>query len=395
MAKRIAIVGVPFSSNVGDGVIADCLSWGLRTADESLQVVKVDLAGRTAFVDTSESGVLKHVFTRVPVRLQPLLTYAHFGLLRRKKLRQHFERALEGTTAMVLGGGNLIADVQLNFPIKIAILSEALERSGGGTAQLYAVGVGGTWSDLGRRLFIGAMRRMGVSGVSVRDQRSVGLWGRYFTEPTGTVAAEVWDPGIIASDVWPQPVKQRTNKLVGIGVISQKALNLDSNSDVPHVASVDMYRDMVQRLFASGHDVLMFTNGSPEDEEALQEVRLMVAPSVDKDRLTFAPRPRDAVDLAVTVSGCDAIVAHRLHALIVAHSYALPTVALEWDPKVNAFMAKAGRADYTVNVMGSDAGPALETLERSMRNAPAQDDVDAVKAEARQQMAALARAVAE
>jgi polysaccharide pyruvyl transferase WcaK-like protein len=42
------------------------------------------------------------------------------------------------------------------------------------------------------------------------------------------------------------------------------------------------------------------------------------------------------------------IVANRLHAVIVAHAHGIPTVALEWDPKVRAFMDKTGRAAFSL-----------------------------------------------
>jgi hypothetical protein len=49
-------------------------------------------------------------------------------------------------------------------------------------------------------------------------------------------------------------------------------------------------------------------------------------------------------DLAVFVAGCDLIIAHRMHACIAAHSFAVPTIGLTWDEKLTSFFALAGRA---------------------------------------------------
>jgi polysaccharide pyruvyl transferase WcaK-like protein len=58
-------------------------------------------------------------------------------------------------------------------------------------------------------------------------------------------------------------------------------------------------------------------------------------------------------DLAGFVSGCDLVIAHRMHACIAAHSFAVPTIGLTWDEKLASFFALAGRSRYAVD------GPAL------------------------------------
>jgi hypothetical protein len=52
--------------------------------------------------------------------------------------------------------------------------------------------------------------------------------------------------------------------------------------------------------------------------------------------------------LAALIAGCDAVVAHRLHAAIVAYAYRVPTVGLLWDDKLQAFFESVGREAYVV-----------------------------------------------
>lgn len=392
-AKRVAVVGVPFSSNVGDAVIADCLEWGLMQAAPAISVIKVDLAGRTSNTDTSESGSLKRIFSRVPRFAQPLLTFLHFGLLKRTTLQNYYEEKLRGVDSVVLGGGNIISDVQLNFPLKISIFSKAVQRSETKHNFVFSVGVGGTWSAAGRMLIRNALRRMQVRRVSTRDQRSSDLWKRYVAVNSSDLIEEVWDPGTIASELWPRQMSLRSSRLIGVGVIAESALTLDSNSLGQHEAPVTLYCDLIERALADGCDVLAFTNGSPEDEDALERLRSAMSSAVCGSRLRFAPRPREASELAEIVSSCDAIVAHRLHAIIVAHSYGLPVIAIEWDPKVRSFMAKAGRGDFTVVADASSAGAVYHAVKRSLQSPPTAAQVATMKLEARQQMARLAEAI--
>ncbi|MBU6190739.1 MAG: hypothetical protein KGR68_15590 [Betaproteobacteria bacterium] len=56
-------------------------------------------------------------------------------------------------------------------------------------------------------------------------------------------------------------------------------------------------------------------------------------------------------------------MAHRMHACVAAHSFAIPTIGLRWDVKLDSFFALAGRGAYIADT-ASLQGRALTALAR-------------------------------
>ena len=100
---------------------------------------------------------------------------------------------------------------------------------------------------------------------------------------------------------------------------------------------------------SGGFDVRCFTNGAGEDEKLLAAARHQLL-EVDHygKHVTFARRCETPLELSQLIATCDAIVAHRLHATIIAYSYRVPAIGLRWDDKVPAFFESVGRGAYVV-----------------------------------------------
>ena len=71
----------------------------------------------------------------------------------------------------------------------------------------------------------------------------------------------------------------------------------------------------------------------------------------------------DPAEMVDFIAGCQLIVAHRMHACIAAHSFAIPTIGLRWDVKLDSFFALAGRGQFIADTASLD-GPALTALAR-------------------------------
>ncbi len=46
------------------------------------------------------------------------------------------------------------------------------------------------------------------------------------------------------------------------------------------------------------------------------------------------------------IGHADVLIAHRLHACVIAYALAIPAVGLAWDSKLDAFFESVGRAAY-------------------------------------------------
>lgn len=78
---KLVIFGLGFSPNLGDGVIADCLTHAVQGALPGAEVVALDLSGRTGFGEVMVAGrtrVLKLLGT-LPLPLRHALVRWRLG----------------------------------------------------------------------------------------------------------------------------------------------------------------------------------------------------------------------------------------------------------------------------------------------------------------------------
>lgn len=348
MTKRcIAIAAVPFSPNLGDGVIGECLRWGLEAQCPGLAVSLVDIAMRNSYAaQVPSSSRLKSYFNVLPDILKNIASYAFFGFVKRRAFEQYFDKHLPGIDMLVVGGGNIIADIALNFPLKLRALSRAYARSPVPCA-IYSVGVAGKWSIFGLKLMRSALKRLDPVWISVRDKGSLTNWQLVGLDSPPPIH-ETWDPGVLCAKVWPRSKDAAASKSrVGIGVISAAAIEMDGNADNLKAMSAADYLSLASSLKTHNFEPVFFTNGDVEDARFVKQIN---AEAVKRGLSGFVyhDRPITPAQLVDQISACDVLVAYRLHAIIIAHSYAIPTIALEWDPKVRAFMQKAGRLAHSL-----------------------------------------------
>lgn len=335
---KAAIFNVKYSANLGDGVIAECLERALSERT-GWTVQSIDLAGRTQWADGQ--GGWKRALALTALRGMPQWMRDHsMGLVMdsrvRKRLRPTWRKQLEGVSVAILGGGQLIQDGDLNFPIKLAAAAEECRQLGIAMA-LFAVGASRSRSRRGRALFEGAFRTNLVYAAA-RDEDS-----RTALRSLGCAATLCRDPGLLAARIWPAPSAGRgVPRRVGLGITHPALLaHHASRSEACSITNaIARYEMLAEQLSAAGYDVLCFTNGAAEDELLLSELASRLPRRGETVR--FVPRCKQPRELAQLIAGCDAIVAHRLHAAIVAYSYRIPAIGLRWDDKLASFFQSVG-----------------------------------------------------
>ncbi|GJE62696.1 polysaccharide pyruvyl transferase family protein [Methylobacterium trifolii] len=355
---RIAIFNVKYSANLGDGVIAECLEAALSDMP-GITARSLDLAGRRTYgegLGASRSRILDRLRT-LPRPLRHLVVRVLLGGLLRLRLIPHWRRALADCDAVIVGGGQLIADADLNFPLKLSAAAAECQRRGLPVA-VFAVGVTPGWSGAGRRL----LRRLfskNVVQIAVRDERSRDHLSRLlgWRSHDGLAPALCRDPGLLAAEVYPARLRTaRTRPLIGIGITHPAVLrhHADAPDSLP-TCDAGWYADLILAVRRTGYDVACFTNGAAEDEVHLAAVRERLRSDAPEavGTITFAAQPRCPADLARIVAGFDALVAHRLHAHILAYAYAIPSVGLDWDGKLGAFFASVKRERFMATPGGA------------------------------------------
>ncbi|PDT53038.1 MULTISPECIES: polysaccharide pyruvyl transferase family protein [Sinorhizobium] len=345
---KVLVFNVKYSANLGDGLLAQCLEGELMRGSDELTVETIDLAGRSAFGESNNAR--RRLFLRALQTLPSFLRRAAVsrGLAGKLgNLRDRWQALIDDADAVVIGGGNLFQDDDLNFPLKVATVLDCVRRSAKPLA-IYAVGVGRQWSPRADELF----RRLELARVvhvSVRDRIAARNWAQHF--PAGPHAEIVPDPGLLAIDLLARHYGREPARTMTIGVCVTDPLILHRHathgrSTIPFRGRGE-YQELIKLLLDDGYNVRLFSNGAEEDQAFAR--RLLGAPDlarcVAQDRLSLAPRPTRPEELVDTIAAMQVIMAHRLHACIAAYSLGVPQIGLAWDEKVEGFFSFTGQPD--------------------------------------------------
>ena len=344
---RIALFNVKYSQNLGDGLLTECLERELAATSEA-ETFSLDLAGRLQY----DGGVRDRrtamaILERLPGALRRQLVAAVLTPTLRGSLRPMWRAALACADEIVVGGGHLLTDFDLNFPLKInaALLEAAAFHL---PIAIFGVGVSDDWSVRGTRLFEEGFQSQRLVHVAVRDEGSRRAWLRHAIAPTAPEPVLCFDPGILAARYFPAAQGGPGAPIVALGLTDPLALHYHSASTrLREDEYVSWLAELAGRFVQNGWQTRLFTNGSQEDKLFLARAapRLTAAGA---GKVSVAPPFERTSDLAAFVAASDLVVAHRLHACVAAYAFARPHVGFAWDPKLEAFFDATGRSDFVV-----------------------------------------------
>ncbi|WP_051000189.1 polysaccharide pyruvyl transferase family protein [Sinorhizobium fredii] len=337
---KVRVFNVKYSPNLGDGLLCECLEAALiEHGCDSEETYSVDLAARTTYSGGNSSrGVLMRVLEAMPAELRRLALHIPIQAQLRRRWLPHYARTLDGVDAVVVGGGNLFTDVDLNFPTKLsAIVSMTAERRL--PLAIYGVGVTSRWSDQGKRMLRHALASARTCYVSVRDEASKRHFDEHFGDVVGVRSQIVRDPGLMISRYVQPKVLSPESAIVGICISSAIAVRYHSDITISDRNLLSWYVRLCQQLQAAGLKLLVFTNGSPEDVAFAERVR---NEGLARGLSLTIEQPRTPRELAVAASTASILIAFRMHALIAAFSFGRQIIGLRWDPKLDSFMQSVG-----------------------------------------------------
>ncbi|PNU04340.1 polysaccharide pyruvyl transferase family protein [Novosphingobium guangzhouense] len=353
--SRIVICGVTYAPNLGDGVIAECMAHALKVISPSSSIMHVDLAAREGYGQVSVKGKrgLLFVMRAAPSFVRRLVVDAGLSVFLARKALPKWRALFRSGDIVIIGGGHLLSDYNLNFPKKIELVTR-LAHEVGARMGFHAVGVSANWSRRGTKLFAAALAR--CSFVATRDAKSLerleqSLPGIDIPKSTAL------DPGYLAKSCY-SSVEASTS---GVG------LNVSDPDELAQYAGNASIRDKYDALWIAlvkayadaGYKVNLFTNGAEEDESYLAHLADL-ASKEGVSGFSVITRSITPSDLVAVIKGLDLLVGHRLHAQIVAFAHDVPSVALGWDDKLESQMALMGRGEFVVPFGKPDADTVLE-----------------------------------
>jgi polysaccharide pyruvyl transferase WcaK-like protein len=153
--------------------------------------------------------------------------------------------------------------------------------------------------------------------------------------------------------LWPSPPRfHKDRRTVGLCITHPAVLRHHggtvSGSDEVVIARTVA---LINRLTTDEHNVVCFTNGAGEDELFLSQCRETLRQAgMIGGQVVISPRCKNPAELARLIASFDVVIAHRLHACILAYSYRIPAIGLRWDPKLEAFFDAVDRSDEVLDL---------------------------------------------
>lgn len=352
-APRIVIAGLPYSENVGDGVVSDCVAWALNADVPGVEIQLLDIAGRAGPGDRSvrHRSVAVRLLDQLPGLLRRQLVGAWF-IRQRRRTDPVWRHLLGAADLIVVPGGQLFSGLDLNFPRKLARVA-FLAGTSDVPIVIGAVGVTRDWSPAARRMFRELLRAE-VPFVGVRDQAAVEAWRSQFGPELQPELLP--DPGVLARSCY-GPVASIEDAPIGVSIAGVDTLAYHADMPIAGAGTFPaainltaMLRGLVLELVARGHRVRLFCNGSAEDAAALEALAAdpLLSEAMVGAQVEVARPPLTGRELAEIVAPCRTVIAHRLHACVVAYAYGVPIIGLAWDRKVSGFFASVGLSDFMV-----------------------------------------------
>jgi polysaccharide pyruvyl transferase WcaK-like protein len=390
---RVALLNLRYSPNLGDVLLCECLEFGIRKAGPD--VLQLDITGRRDFPKENRSRLaMLAVLQRLPRALRQVLARVVLGRSLRRTL-PYWQEQLALVDGAVLGGGNLLADADLNFPLKVAAVFKAVAAAGL-PAAVHAVGVSDNWSRSGATLFRDALAGVRLVRAAVRDPKSREIWIRRLGPAGIAPPAIVRDPGLLAAECYPgreRPASAATR--VGFCVTHPVALSYHADETMPSASALTAwFVALVQAFARKGYDVLLFTTGSPEDNAYLDRLMTLIQQGDGLAQVERVPSLPKAADLALFVSTLDLLVGHRLHACIAAYAYGVPHVGFTWDQKLQSFFDSVGRSRYICAAVTTSVPEVMSLAEETLQNGIDPGERATVVAETHADIAALLRSLA-
>ena len=283
-------------------------------------------------------GKMFGIFRKSPPALKAAAVLLHCVRSFYLKWRSEWKAAIERSDLIIVGGGQLFCDVALNFPIKLFLLSTLLGHK---ETIVLSVGVSARWSKLGKFLIERFLAMARPRFMATRDDDSADNLRRMLGHRKIDTAI-IHDPALVCADAFPNPHVEEKHWDVGICISNLDALVMNSEyTDLAAGASTLFFPRLADSLAAHGKSVVLFTNGAAEDNAT---ARTLVNEGFISERTLLIPsRPTELVSI---ISRCRAVVAHRLHANIVAYGQGIPSVALDWDKKVESFLRLTDRSRF-------------------------------------------------
>lgn len=202
-----------------------------------------------------------------------------------------------------------------------------------------------------------SLNRECVKVITVRDDIKM-LLSSYLSANSSIRTAKVSDAACSLKKLYsPFSCEKDT---VGLGVI-RGDIFAEYGNCISDEEILNLYLDIYRQIIKVGKKCIIFTNGAIKDYDFAKRLASLIKGKDNSDEILF-PRPQTVEDLVGIITRCEAVVATRLHAAIIAYAYEIPFVGLVWNPKQRFFGESIGLPDRFFDVSEFNAWQIVNKL---------------------------------
>jgi polysaccharide pyruvyl transferase WcaK-like protein len=347
--KSVSVFGEIYSKNLGDRIIFDSIKYCFNKYD--IDTYPVDLSGRIGWQDTKINKVKKKSLCRNFARkmlasyrsLRRFHSASSWYLGSRKNVIKYWNSVIRSSDAVVIGGGQLLTDINFGFPPKIyevARIAISLNKP----FALFGCGVGKEWGYLASTMYRYVFNN--ACYVGVRDNLSASfLCSNKLDHLDVHVLPDV---AFIAGHAL--SVNNLVSSEKNIGFNFQHPVSF--RNFVPELRNVsdDAFIKFWVKLIAgainSGYSPLIITNGDELDFEFSKIV--VNALKFENFEVALNQRPTRPEHLIESISNISILICTRMHAGITAFSLGKKVVPISWDKKVDGVWDYVGLGHLVV-----------------------------------------------
>lgn len=254
--------------------------------------------------------------------------------------------ALLRSKAYVLGGGGLLKDFgRGSRNVRRWLEWLRLAQRAGVPTMLWSVGAENLDNEVSRRLIRDRLRDVDV--VTVRDSASAERLREAGVERPIHVTADPV-PAFVRQYRRPRPSRSgETRPVIGVSLRHWYARSFETVDDAAYERFLDELARALDHLAITYDATFLFVPfrraAHDDDREVL---RMLVSRMKTASRGEVRSDHPDVHETVRRLAQVDLVIGMRLHAAVIASALGVPTIALEYMPKVADYMAEIGQSAH-------------------------------------------------
>lgn len=343
--KNILICGVGNSTNLGDRIIAEAINLIINKVNNRFQISNfdftegnIDKSIRTYDIKLNSESLRKKL---TPNALRELKVYLKYK--GNKELKDELNKKVKNSDVIVIGGGQLLIDNYLSFPIGIKNVIDEAKRFDKPVIFSF-VGGRAPWGRVASKVFKDALEYS--SYISVRDSDTKSFLVTLNPNLDKKIVITS-DPALFVNEMTTFKKSKNIKKQIGLGIMDPNESKKNNNSFVSRGECARWWTSLAKSLLSLGYEVNIFTNGAATDNGF---VEYYIKKDLEKiNGVTFNEYPSNYKDLLNIINKQDLVVAQRLHACLPSISFMKHTFGIKWDVKLQSIFNDLELGEYLID----------------------------------------------